>query len=59
MFLLYDSSGQTNQFDTKAELKDYIENRHAEEGGFDWICEIKDGKGHGYGCSWRLDIEEI
>jgi len=59
MFLLCDIGGQTNQFDTKAELKEYIENRHAEEGGFDWICEIKDDNGYCYGCTWRLCIEKI
>ena len=59
MFLLYDSNGNTHEFDTKVELKEYIENRHAKEGGFDWISEIKDNKGKYYGCSWRLEVEEI
>lgn len=59
MFLLYDCNEYSHEFDTTLELKEYIENRHAEEGGFDWISEIKDDKGNYYGCSWKLEIEEI
>ncbi len=59
MFLLYDSNGHSYEFATKPELKEYIENRHAKEGGFDWICEIKDGSGNTYGCRWSLEIEKI
>ena len=40
-------------------LKDYIETRHAEEGGFDWVSEIRDEHGKHYGCSWSLEIEQI
>jgi len=51
--------GHTEMFETVEELKEYVEIRHAEEGGFDWISEIKDGRGRPYGCSWTLEIERI
>lgn len=51
--------GHTESFDTLEELKDYVEIRHAEEGGFDWISEIKDGRGRQYSCNWSLEIERI
>jgi len=59
MFLLRDTMGHTEMFETVEELKEYVEIRHAEEGGFDWISEIKDGRGRPYGCSWTLEIERI
>ena len=59
MFWVSDSNGNSYEFDTIGELKEYIENRHAEEGGFDWISEIKDGTGNYYGCTWILEIEKI
>jgi hypothetical protein len=51
--------GHTEKFKTVKELKEYVELRHAEEGGFDWISEIKDDEGRFYGCSWSLEIKEI
>ena len=59
MFSLYDYDGFSQEFDTKEQLKEYVENRHAEEGGFDWISEITDDMGRRYGCSWTLEIESI
>ncbi len=59
MFFLRDTMGHTERFKTIKELKEYVELRHAEEGCFDWISEIKDKKGRPYGCSWHLEIEEI
>jgi hypothetical protein len=59
MFVLDDTNGQTDEFHTLRELREYIENRHAEDGGFDWISEIKDEKGNHYGCTWKLQVEEI
>jgi hypothetical protein len=59
MFLLGDSNGYSHSFDTMIELKEYVENRHAEEGGFDWISEIKDSKGQCYGCNWSLEVQAI
>ncbi len=59
MFWVYDSNRNSHKFDTIEDLKEYIEIRHAEEGGFEWISEIKDSRGIYYGCSWRLEIEEI
>ena len=59
MFFLYSSDSKPQKFANKAELAGYIEIRHAESGGFDWISEIKDDKGNYYGCSWKLKIEEI
>lgn len=47
------------KFKTIKELKEYIELRHAEEGGFDWISAIKDDNGKQYGCCWNLEIEQI
>ena len=59
MFCVHDTNGISHKFDTMPDLTEYIENRHAEEGGFDWISEIKDNGGNYYGCSWRLEIEKI
>lgn len=59
MFFLRDTMNHTESFDTVEELKEYVEIRHAEEGGFDWISEIKDGRGRQYGCTWSLEIERI
>lgn len=59
MFFLYDAIGRKARFKTIDELKDYIETRHAEEGGFDWISETKDDKGKSYGCNWSVEIEQI
>jgi len=59
MFWVYDSNKNSNKFDTIQDLKEYIEIRHTEEGGFDWISEIKDNRGNYYGCSWKLEIIEI
>ena len=59
MFFLCDAIGRKARFKTFNELKDYIETRHAEEGGFDWVSEIRDDKGNSYGCSWNVEIEQI
>lgn len=59
MFFLCDTFGHLENFDTMQELKEYIEVRHAETGGFDWISEITDDHEKCYGCSWRLEIEPI
>jgi hypothetical protein len=59
MFFLYDINGNVQDFLTVRELKEYIEMRHAEKGGFDWISEIKDDEGKLYGCNWNLGIEPI
>lgn len=59
MFFLRDTNGWLQDFETVEQLKEYIEIRHAEEGGFDWISEIKDDGGKSYGCSWSLAIEPI
>jgi hypothetical protein len=59
MYLLYDSDGYVQEFQAIETLKEYIEIRHAEEGGFDWISEIKDNRGHYYGCSWQVEIDSI
>lgn len=59
MFFLRDTMGHRESFDTLEELKEYVEIRHAEEGGFDWISEIRDGRGRQYGCNWSLEIERI
>lgn len=56
MFFLRDTDGCLQNFGNLKELKDYIEIRHAEDGGFDWISEVKDSKGRYYGCSWQLEI---
>jgi len=59
MFVLKDTNETRIEFDTVLDLQDYIEQRHAEEGDWDWISEIKDDKGTDYGCTWKLEIEEI
>lgn len=59
MFFLRDEMGHEEKFKATNELKEYIEIRHAEEGGFDWISEIKDDKGKSYGCNWSVEIEQI
>ena len=59
MFFLCNTLGHTERFKTIDELKEYIETGHAEEGGFDWISEIKDDKGNSYGSSWNVEIERI
>ena len=59
MFSLCDTKRYKAKFKTIDELKKYIEIRHAEEGGFDWISEIKDNNGRCYGCSWNVEIELI
>lgn len=59
MFFLRDNMGHKQSFETVEELRAYIETRHAEEGGFDWISEIKDNRSRHYGCSWHLEIEQI
>lgn len=57
MFFLIDTNDNRFCFNKIEELKDYIETRHAEEGGFDWVSEIKDSKGNFYGCNWNVEIE--
>jgi len=47
------------EFSTSIEAQDYIEERHAEEGSFDWISQITDDMGNNYGCTWKVKIEEI
>ena len=59
MFLLVDTYENILRFEIKEELREYIELRHAKEGGFDWVSEIKDEIGNMYGCSWSLEIELI
>jgi len=59
MFVLKDTNESRIEFDTVLDLQDYIEQRHAEEGDWDWISEIKDDKGTHYGCTWKLEIGEI
>lgn len=59
MFLLYNTWGHIEKFKALDKLKKYIETRPAEEGGFDWISEIKDSKGNYYGCNWSVVIEQI
>jgi hypothetical protein len=59
MYFLRDTNDCVHQFERIEELKEYIEIRHAEKGGFDWISEIKDSKGRDYGCSWSLQIVPI
>jgi hypothetical protein len=59
MLFLEDTNGNKIEFDTIIEAQKYIEIRHAEEGGWDWICEVTDDKGNQYGCSWKLELEEI
>jgi len=59
MFFLKDTDGNKIEFDTATEAQEYIEVRHAESGGFDWICEIMNDKGKHFGCNWKLEIVEI
>jgi hypothetical protein len=59
MFFLRDINDCVQNFHTRKELKEYIELRHTEKGGFDWISEIKDDKGKLYGCIWNLEIQPI
>jgi len=59
MLFLEDTSGNKIEFGTVIEAQEYIEIRHVEEGGCDWISEITDDKGKQYGCTWKLEIEEI
>jgi hypothetical protein len=59
MLFLEDTGEHKIGFSTMVEAQNYIEERHAEEGGFDWISEIKDDKGNRYGCFWKLEIVEI
>jgi len=59
MFVLEDTDEIRIKFDTVVDLQDYIEQRHAEEGGWDWISEINDDNGTHYGCSWKVEINEI
>jgi hypothetical protein len=59
MLFLEDSGGHKIGFSTAIEAQDYIEERHAEEGGFDWICQITDDAGNQYGCSWNVALDEI
>lgn len=59
MFFLCNTLGHIEKFKTIDELKEYIEIRHAEEGGFDWVSEIRDDKGKYYGCNWSVAIEQI
>lgn len=58
-FFLHDIYRRSQYLEIIAELKKCIETRHAGEGGFDWVSEIKDGKGKQCGCSWRLETERI
>ena len=59
MFFLCNTLGHIEKFKTIDELKEYIEIRHAEEGGFDWVSEIRDEHGKHYGFNWSLEIEQI
>lgn len=59
MYYLRDTYGHRESFDSMVELKEYVETRHAGEGGWDWISEITDSRGRNYGCSWSLEIERI
>jgi hypothetical protein len=59
MLFLKDTGGNMTKFDTEFEAQECIELRHAEEGGFEWISEIKDDKGKYYGCNWKLEIVKI
>jgi len=59
MLFLEDSDGHRMEFSTVTEAQDYIEQRHAEEGVFDWISQITDDMGNHYGCTWKVEIEEI
>ena len=59
MFFLYDTKEHKEKFKTMDGLREYVEIRHAEEGGFDWVSEIRDDKGNSYGCNWNVEIEQI
>jgi hypothetical protein len=59
MLFLEDTGSHRMEFSTVIEAQDYIEERHAEEGGFDWISQITDDIGNHYGCDWKVEIEEI
>ena len=59
MFTVVDADGEAFQFQGVENLKEYIEQRHAEEGGFTWISEITDDEGHEYGCQWDVKIVGI
>jgi len=59
MLFLEDSGGHKMGFSAVIEAQEYIEDRHAEEGGFDWISQITDDMGNDYGCSWKVEIEKI
>lgn len=59
MLFLEDAGGNKVEFDTLIEAQDYIEEEHAEESGFDWISQITDDMGNHYGCTWKVEIEEI
>jgi hypothetical protein len=59
MLFLKDTGGNMTKFDTEFEAQEHIKLRHAEEGGFEWISEIKDDKGKYYGCNWKLEIVKI
>jgi hypothetical protein len=59
MILLTDNHGQVEKFERSEGLIEYIEIRHAEEGGFDWISTIIDNKGNNYGCTWSVKIEPL
>jgi hypothetical protein len=45
MLFLEDTGGNKIEFDTAIEAQEYIEERHAEEDGFDWISQITDNMG--------------
>lgn len=59
MFLLYDTNGDIYRFDSVEEIREYIEMRHAQEDGFEWISQIRDENEKHYGCSWSVRIEKI
>jgi len=59
MFLLYETNGDIHRFDSVEEIREYIEMRHAQEGGFEWVSQIRDEHGKHYGCSWSLRVEKI
>ena len=59
MLFLEDTSGHKIKFKSAIEAQEYIEERHAEEGGFAWISKITDDKGNHYGCSWKVELVVI
>ena len=59
MFFVLNTNEEIIKFENFKDLTEYIEIRHAEEGGFDWISEIKDMAGNFYGCTWKLEIDKI